>query len=142
MEIKPYYRKMNYYETDQMQVVHHSNYPRFLEECRLDMMEQAGISYERLEELGIIIPVLEVHCIYRYSLKFNEEILIIPKVLKLSPVRFTIEYKILDYHTKELKHTAETSHCFVDREFKPLNLKKAFPEIYDIFQTIKDEVTI
>ena len=38
--LKPYKRKINYYETDQMKVVHHSNYARFMEEARLDLMEQ------------------------------------------------------------------------------------------------------
>ncbi|HHW99864.1 MAG TPA: acyl-CoA thioesterase, partial [Acholeplasmataceae bacterium] len=32
MQIKPYIRKPFYYETDQMQVVHHSNYIRWFEE--------------------------------------------------------------------------------------------------------------
>ncbi len=139
MEIKPYYRKLNYYETDQMQVVHHSNYPRIMEECRLDMMEQIGVSYDRLEELGIIIPVLEIHCYYRQSLKYNDEILVVPSLVKLTPVRFTVTYKFLDAKTGELKHTAESSHCFVNRDFKPMNLKKSFPEIYQAFETLKDE---
>ena len=50
-QLQPYRRRINYYETDQMQVVHHSNYARYLEEARLDMMEQAGLAYDKLEEL-------------------------------------------------------------------------------------------
>ena len=56
-KLEPYIRVINYYETDQMQVVHHSNYARFLEECRLWVMEKAGLPYDLMEEKGVIIPV-------------------------------------------------------------------------------------
>ena len=36
-------RKINYYETDRMGVVHHSNYIRFLEEARCALLEKIGI---------------------------------------------------------------------------------------------------
>ncbi|MBR6171556.1 MAG: acyl-CoA thioesterase, partial [Eubacterium sp.] len=90
--MKPYRRKINYYETDQMQIVHHSNYARFLEETRLDMMEQMGLSYARLEHLGIIIPVLELHCFYSHALHFGETVLIYPHVYRLTPARFCLRY--------------------------------------------------
>ena len=47
-----YERKINYYETDRMGVVHHSNYIRFLEEARCRWLEELNISMEKLEELG------------------------------------------------------------------------------------------
>ena len=84
--LKPYCRKINYYETDQMQVVHHSNYARYLEEARLDLMEQAGLPYDRLEELGIIIPVLELHDYYTYALHFGDTIEIHSHITRQSEV--------------------------------------------------------
>ena len=47
-----YTRKINYYETDKMGVVHHSNYIRFLEEARCRWLEELNISMEKLEELN------------------------------------------------------------------------------------------
>lgn len=141
MKIKPYRRKINYYETDQMQIVHHSNYARFLEETRLDMMEQMGLSYARLEHLGIIIPVLELHCFYSHALHFGETVLIYPHVYRLTPARFCLRYEIkaLD---GTLLHRAETSHGFVDRTFRPMNLKKQFPDIFRLFQELVEEETV
>ena len=43
-----YTRKINYYETDKMGVVHHSNYIRFLEEARCRWLEELNISMEKL----------------------------------------------------------------------------------------------
>ena len=57
-------REINYYETDRMGVVHHSNYIRFLEEARCDWLKNIDMPFELLEENGITIPVLEVKCVY------------------------------------------------------------------------------
>ena len=45
-----YIREINYYETDKMGVVHHSNYIRFLEEARCRWMKELGLPMEKLEE--------------------------------------------------------------------------------------------
>ena len=54
-------RTINYYETDKMGIVHHSNYIRFLEEARCEFLKAIDLPYETLENNGIMIPVLEVH---------------------------------------------------------------------------------
>lgn len=65
-------RKINYYETDKMGVVHHSNYIRYLEEARCFWLEKEGIPFSLLEENGITIPVLGVDCVYKYHVTFND----------------------------------------------------------------------
>ena len=49
MKIIPYHRRANYYETDQMSIVHHTNYIRFFEEARSDFMRHIGCDCRRLE---------------------------------------------------------------------------------------------
>ena len=73
MDIKPYGRKVYYYETDRMGIVHHSNYIRWFEEARDDFMRQLGVPYSVLEERGIIIPVLSVSALYRKHLTYEDE---------------------------------------------------------------------
>ena len=53
-KMKPYKHKVQYYETDQMGIVHHSNYIRWFEEARTDYMEQMGLGYDQMEEKGIL----------------------------------------------------------------------------------------
>ncbi|MBO4591101.1 MAG: acyl-CoA thioesterase [Eubacterium sp.] len=134
--IESYIRVINYYETDQMHVVHHSNYARYLEEARLNLMDQVGLSYDKMERLGIIIPVLELHDYYIKSITYGDVIEIVPRIVKLTPVRFTLEYEIFRSGTDELIHRAETSHAFVDSDFKPMNMKKKFPDLYEKMQAI------
>lgn len=136
MELESYVRVINYYETDQMQVVHHSNYARYLEEARLHLMDQLGLPYNKLEEMGIIIPVLELHDYYIKSITYGDVIEIRPVVVKLTSVRFTLEYEIYRSGSDELLHRAETSHAFLDADFKPMNLKKAYPEVFEKLQAI------
>ncbi len=51
--IKPYLHHAKYYETDQMGIVHHSNYIRWMEEARMDAMSQFGISYCDMEKKAV-----------------------------------------------------------------------------------------
>lgn len=135
MIYKPFIRTANYYETDQMGIVHHSNYIRWLEECRMDWMTQMGLDYGKMEELGIIIPVLSVQCTYRVVTKFNETVMIIPKMERMSSVKFKMSYRIVNPETGELHNTAETEHCFLNADFKPLFIKREHPEIYDVLKS-------
>ena len=131
MNSEPYVRKINYYETDQMQVVHHSNYIRFLEECRMDFLRQLELDYDKLEKAGIMIPVLSVSCNYRTPARFGETICIVPKLTGFHGVKFSMSYKIYSEDFKELHNEAVSEHCFVDFNFKPVRLKKELPKVYE-----------
>lgn len=131
MKLEPFKRRINYYETDKMQVVHHSNYIRFLEECRMDFMRQVNLDYQLMEEKGIMIPVLSVSCNYLTPARFGEIICIVPKVEAFHGVKFAMSYKIYSEDFSVLHNEAATAHCFVDFDFKPVRLKKEHPDIYN-----------
>lgn len=63
---------VRYYETDQMGVVHHSNYIRYFECARSAFMKDIGFSIEKCESLGIVTPVTKVECRYLYSAKMGD----------------------------------------------------------------------
>ena len=83
VKYRPYEHHAKYYETDQMGIIHHSNYIRFFEEARLYMMKEFGLDYAGLEEMGIIIPVMSVDCKYIKPLHYDEQIDIYTKITKL-----------------------------------------------------------
>ena len=70
----PYEHKVQYYETDGMGIVHHSNYIRWFEEARVDLLEQLGFGYDRIEAEGYSGPVLEVACQYKTMSRFGETV--------------------------------------------------------------------
>ncbi len=133
--INPYIRQAMYYETDQMAIIHHSNYIRWFEEARVDFLEQIGLDYDKLEVMGMLIPVLGVSCEYKSSVKFNDKVMILPKIISFNGFKMAIKYQVLDADTHTVKAAGETRHCFLNREFKPVNVKKNYREIYDIFMS-------
>ena len=131
-----YERKINYYETDKMGIVHHSNYIRFLEEARCFWLEKINMPFSVLEENGITIPVLCVNCAYKHHVTFADTILIKPYVKEYSGVRMTIGYDVTNKQTGETVIIAETKHCFTDKYLKPINLKKYNIEFSNKFQNL------
>lgn len=132
-----YERRINYYETDRMGIVHHSNYIRFLEEARCQMLDKAKMPYSSFEENGIMIPVLGVTCNFKHHVTFDDIILIKPYVKEFNGVRLTMGYTVTDKNTGNLVLTAETKHCFTDNSLKPVRLQNHIPEFYQKFLNLK-----
>ena len=135
--IQPYERRVNYYETDQMAIVQHSNYVRYMEETRMHYMEQLGLPYEKIEQQGILIPVLAVDVEYKKAIRFGDTILISEWMDQFSSVKFSIKYEMRNKENGELHATASSKHCFVDKNLVPVRLKKDYPEIYETFHSWK-----
>ena len=131
-------RKINYYETDRMGVVHHSNYIRFLEEARCKWLDTIGIPFSVLEENGVTIPVLGVNVTYKHHVTFDDTIIIYVFAKEYNGVRMTIGYNVLDKKTGKTVLTGETKHCFTNRELRPVNLKKYKPEFSKKFEDLLD----
>ena len=123
-----YERKINYYETDKMGVVHHSNYIRFLEEARCYWMEKIGIPFSLLESKGVTIPVLGVNVEYKHHVTYDDTILIKVIIKEYSGVRMTVSYDVREKKTGKIVIEAETKHCFTNKELRPVSLKKYAPE--------------
>ena len=136
MEQQTYKHLAQYYETDQMKIVHHSNYIRWFEEARGWLLERAGFGYDKMEETGIIIPVLEVNCQYKSMVRYNDEVEIIPHLVKFNGIKMTVTYEVKDVNTGELRSVGQTVHCFLNREYKPVSLKRSYPEVYQVFQKL------
>ena len=129
-------RKINYYETDKMGVVHHSNYIRYMEEARCAWLESIGMPFSVLEENGVTIPVIGVYCEYKNHVTFDDIITIKPSVMKYTGVRMTIQYDVKDKKKKKTVIIAETKHCFTNKDLRPVNLKKYAKEFSDKFQDL------
>ncbi|MBO5004233.1 MAG: acyl-CoA thioesterase [Clostridia bacterium] len=134
-----YERKINYYETDKMGVVHHSNYIRFMEEARCSWLESIEMPFATLEENGITIPVLGVNCSYKYHVTFADTIIIRPFIKEYTGVRMTVGYDVKDKKTGRTVLVGETRHCFTDKNLKPINLKKYNLEFSNKFQNLLEK---
>ena len=134
-----YKRIINYYETDRMGVVHHSNYIRFLEEARCRWMEEEKLPMEEVEAEGYTIPTLEVNIKYKYHVTSGDVITITPRISDFNGVRMTVIYDVIDEKTNNVVIEAWTKHCFTDNSLRPVNIKKKSEKIYNAFEKLYEE---
>lgn len=126
--------KVQYYETDQMQIVHHSNYIKWFEEARNYLLEVIGFSYQSMEDTGIVIPVLSVQADYKSMVRFGETVEIEAKVTTFTGVKLIVSYEVRDVETKEVRTIGETTHAFLDSDtYRPISLKRKHKDLYKLF---------
>lgn len=129
-KLPTYEHLVHYYETDQMGVVHHSNYIRWFEEARVDVFDKIGMGYKECEEQGIISPVTAVSCQYKTSARFHDEVIVELKFTKFTGIRLYVSYVVSDKATGEIRATGTSEHCFVSPDGKILSIKKSYPDLY------------
>ncbi|MFI3288562.1 MAG: thioesterase family protein [Rikenellaceae bacterium] len=120
-----------YVDTDQMGIVHHSNYVKYYEAARSDLMRDLGVSYAEMERRGVMMPILEVHSYYKASAKYDELITVEISVEELPMARITFNYKIYNEESK-LLNTGSTVLGFMHSEnHKPTRAPKWFVELLE-----------
>ena len=125
MNLKPYEHHVHYYETDKMGVVHHSNFIRWMEEARIDFLDSIEMGFDKLEEMGITSPILEVNCKYKNGSTFGDSIEIETSIEKYNGVKITIGYVMKNVKTKDIVATGNTTLCFINMKTKkPIILKR------------------
>lgn len=131
--MKPYIHKAQFYETDKMGIIHHSNYIRWMESARIDYMNQMGASYHSLEEAGVGSPLLSVSCEYKSMVFFDDIVSIETKILSYNGIKIRIGYTMTNETTGKLCTTGETNHCFLNMQGQPVSLKKSYPQFHEAF---------
>ena len=125
-----YKHRVHYYETDKMGITHHSNYIRWMEEARVDLMAKTGWDYGKMEEQGIVSPVIGIECKYKATTTFDDVIDIRLSVAEFKGVKLKVKY-IMTKENGDVAFEAVSEHCFLDREGNPVRLKRDYPEFYE-----------
>ena len=125
--MKPYLHKVQYYETDMMGVAHHANYLHWMEEARIDFMDQLGFPYSEMEQKGVLSPVKALSCEYKHSCTFGDEVSVDVSVDSFNGVIMTIVYEMKNQHG-ETVCKARSEHVFLNREGRFVRLKRDLPE--------------
>ena len=126
-----YRHTVQYYETDKMGIAHHSNYIRWMEEARVDLLSKIGWDYDRLEALGVFSPVTAVECRFRRSCTFADAVDIAITAESFSGVRLRLKYAMTGADGTLLCEAA-SEHVFLDAAGKPIRMNKQYPELYGI----------
>ncbi len=128
MEIKEYTHLVQYYETDKMGITHHSNYIRWMEEARVDYLEQIGWNYKKLEDLGAISPVVNVDVDYKKPTTFSDKVSIKVSIAEYNAVKIIFQYEMKN-QDNQVVCLAKSIHVFVNKDNKIVIVSSAFPEL-------------
>ena len=86
--------RVEYHHTDQMGIVHHSNYIKFFEAARTEWLRAAGLTYAEMERRGVMMPIVDVQIKYRQPAYYDEMLSITTSVRELPMARMTFYYEI------------------------------------------------
>ena len=119
-------RKVQYYETDMMGVVHHANYLHWMEEARIDFMDRMGFPYQRMEAEGVLSPVKSIQVNYLKPCTFGDEVDITVGVKEFNGVVITMMYDMRVNGEPVFSGTSE--HVFLDQEGRFVRMRRVMPE--------------
>ncbi len=123
---------VRYAETDQMGVVHHSNYAVWFEAGRTDFIRKMGLPYSKIEENGAMLPLLELKCTFKGFARYEDEIIVKTSIKDCTGTRLLFHYEVFKAGSDKPITEGETMHCWTDSSLKPVNIKKFRPEIFDM----------
>ena len=86
--------------------------------------------YRKMEEDGVVSPVVSVSCQYKSMVHFGDTVLIALKIEKYNGVKLSLSYRVTDKESGELRMTGNSEHCFMDRGGHLVSLKNVYPD-YD-----------
>lgn len=113
MDFNEFSFRVRYGETDQMGIVYHGNYAQYLEMGRVEWLRSMGISYKKMEENGIMLPVISLSILFRKSAVYDDLLTVTTYIRKRPMVRIEFDYEIRN-EAKELLIEANTVLAFMD----------------------------
>jgi len=114
--------RVRYAETDQMGVVYYANYLAWFEVGRTEWLRSLGWTYLEMEAHGSRLPVIEAHCEYKLSARYDDEIEIRTRGEMLSPVRVRFTYDVVRRADGALVAQGTTMHAATDANGRPAKL--------------------
>ena len=107
--------RVRYGETDQMGIVYYGTYPDYLEQGRTEWLRALGFSYRKLEEEGIMLPVIRLEIDYRQPARYDDLITVTTSLRKTPAFKIEFDYEIHD-QDGQLLVSAYTALAFVNKE--------------------------
>ncbi|MDR1680805.1 MAG: acyl-CoA thioesterase [Prevotellaceae bacterium] len=121
--------RVQYYETDLMGIVHHSNYIRYFETARTEYIRSLGIPYADIEADGVLMPIIATECRYFTPARYDEELTVRTRISGAITARIRFEYGIVNA-AGELVCTGATELAFIDaRTRRPCRPPKTIREL-------------
>lgn len=117
--------RVRYGETDQMGVVYYGNYAQFFEVGRVEAMRNLGLSYRKMEEDGVMLPVIHLEVNYKGSALYDDEITVETTINDIPQAKISFEHRI--FRGEELLTTGRVDLVFMDKNrWRPIKAPDYF----------------
>jgi acyl-CoA thioester hydrolase len=111
--------RVKYPDTDRMGTMHHANYAKYYEAARWELFRSIGIPYNKVEEAGVMCPVIRMNFRFVKTTRYDELLTAKTRLTAVKGVRIWFTYKLYN-EQNELINTAETELAFVGlNDWKP-----------------------
>ena len=107
--------RVQYYDTDQMQVAHHASYFCWMETARTEWLREAGVCYKDFEDMGFMLPVAKASFTYMNPARYDEQLGIFCSVDELKRSSFIIQYRIVHLENGTIIGNGQTRHACVSK---------------------------
>jgi acyl-CoA thioester hydrolase len=114
-----------------MGIVYHSNYFPWFEEARTGFFEAIGLSYAELEAQGLYFPLIECGCRFKTPAKYADWVTVRATLREMKGARVTLGYEVTRKSDGRLLVEGFTCHTFVDKDFRPVNMLRTRPDVYN-----------
>ena len=122
--------KVRYHETDQMGIVHHSNYLKFFEFARIEWLEKLNIPYQEIEKNKIILPVVKCELKFLKPLVFGDTFKVIVQCTKKPTSSIEFSYKIFN-NSGEKTTEGKTLLAFLNSDsMKPIRCPDMISKLF------------
>ena len=113
-----------------MGVVYYANYFVWFEVARADLLRSRGWTYREMEQAGMSLPVIEAHCEYHRSARYDDELEVRAEGRMLSQVRVEFTYQVVRREDRAIAASGRTVHAALDRTGKPRRLPEGIREVF------------
>lgn len=126
--MEAYRRTAQYHETDQMGIIHHANYVKWMEEARVAYMDAIGFGYDEIERQGLLVPVIGISIDYKKPVRFAETFEVTVQIKAYNGKILDLGYTIRNLTQGTLCTVASSRHCFL-RDGSMVSLKTELPKL-------------
>lgn len=111
-----------YADTDAMGIVYHTNYIKWFEIGRAELLRQLGMPYAQIERSGYHLPLTEVSCHYLYPARYDQIVAIETEIISVRRASIKFNYVISDESQERVLVEGETVHACLNPEGKIVRL--------------------
>ena len=131
--------RVRYAETDQMRFVYYGNYPQYYEVGRAEAIRELGFTYKELEDLGVMMPVVEMNIRYFRPALYDDLLMIKTTLTELPSNKVRFHSEVFN-EKEELLNQGSVTLVFVDAEtMKRVDMPKVLPnKLAPYFEKKKD----